>query len=675
MIIFIISLNRIVLRYSVTFKYCHPPILRELVVLCLSRARCGWVGLFVLTCLCCCQIRLPCADDACSLAAMQVTSSATVTNTPMMATTANRRKMTTDVSLARPTQHDGGSSKRAGSGQPAGGKSNKQNLSKSPSARRQQPHPHPAAMPSSSSSSNVSNVSYANAVKSSPSSQDKKPSTANKPVAYVKPTASTVTTATPVLTEQDDESLSRMSSFPTAQLSQELMPEEPVMVVTNSVEQQVKVTSEPTAVVVAPSPAAPPAFVPPVVSKSSSPAAAAAGTVSSKASRLSFTPFTFVASPSTTGVTSHQASIVQVTTVTSTVTSHPAAQRSHGDTGKEGVAEVEEVASKRIRLGPAQRTTNVTDHSTKLNISAVPFIPSCTPATVPSHHHKPAVITTTAAAANVTTPSVAATPPFCKVSMPTACYQLPGGSMVPANMVPLIMPHPQMGSGYAMSQQTPYPFHTAVPSHAYPMPAHPPSIVGLAYAGYPMQQPAMVPPPAVTNSGIPPSAGAPSYNMYVPQSVSGANIIPPPVGAAPPFPPPAVVAAHHAARMEQRKKEEQMKALNDTKRFFEQSAASSSVAKQQPTLYKYPPATVKQQLPVTTEGGRRTLLENPPVAMAMSHHPVGHMMNRPIEMTTINNSPSTGSKRKRRPPLLQQIPVTNNITMTTPWDKPTNTMY
>ena len=654
-IIFIISLSFSVHRYSITFEYCHPPILREISCYILTVLVGGAVcpDLFVLLSV------GSCADDTCSLAAMQVTSSAaTATNTPVATAASNRRKMSTDVSLTRPPQ-DGGSSKRAGS-QSAGAKSNKQNLSKSPSARRQQPR-----SATSSSSSNVSSVSYANAVKSSPSSQDKKLSTANKPVAYVKPTASTIATTAPGLSDQqEEESLSRMPSFPTAQLSQELMPEEPV-IVTSSVEQQVKVTSEPT-VVVAPSPA-PPAFVSPVVSKSSSPAAPVVTAVS-KSSRLSFTPFTFVASPSTTGVTNHQASIVQVTTVTSTVTSHPA-QRGNGDTGKEGVAEVEEVATKRIRLGPVQRTNNVTDHSTKLNISAVPFIPSCIPATVTSHQKSNVI--TTATAAKVTTPSVAATP-FCKVSMPAACYQLPAGSMMPANMVPLIMPHPQMGSGYAMSQQTPYPFHTGVPSHTYPMPAHPPSIVGLAYAGYPMQQAAMVP-PAVTNSGIPPSGAAPSYNMYVPaQPVSGANVIPP--RAAPPFPPPpaAVVAAHHA-RMEQCKKEEQMKAVNDTKRFFEQSAASSSVAKQQPPLYKYP-ATVKQQLPVITEGGRRTLLENPPVPMAMTH-PVGHMMNRPVEMTINKNNPSTGSKRKRRPPLLPQIPVTNNVTMTTPWDKPINTMY
>lgn len=44
-------------------------------------------------------------------------------------------------------------------------------------------------------------------------------------------------------------------------------------------------------------------------------------------------------------MTSHQASIVQVTMVTSNITSHPA-QLSDGDNGKEGVTEVEEIAGK-----------------------------------------------------------------------------------------------------------------------------------------------------------------------------------------------------------------------------------------------------------------------------------------------------------------------------------------
>ena len=89
---------------------------------------------------------------------------------------------------------------------------------------------------------------------------------------------------------------------------------------------------------------------------------------------------------------------------------------------------------------------------------------------------------------------------------------------------------------------------------------------------------------------------------------------------------------------------------------------------------------VKQQLPATTEGGRRTLLENPTVAMTpvMPHPPVAPM-NRPIEY-----SPSTGSKRKRRLPLmpLPQLPTanhvpmaTNNVTIPPVWENPTNGLY
>lgn len=594
--------------------------------------------------------------------------------------------MSGEASVTRPPQEVGGS-KRAGS-HSAGGhaKSNKQRSSKLPSAQRQQPLQQQPQLASgqSPSSSNVSTVSYANAVKSSPSLQDKKTTTVNKPVAYVKPTASNVAApAAPSLSvpeQQEDistsvEPLSRMPSFPTAHLSQELMAEEDPVIMASTEEKpkQVKVTKTEATVVVPP-----PAFVSPVVSKSSSPAASAAAPVS-KSSRLTFVPFTFVATPSTSSnVTSHQANIVKVTTETSAVTSHP---EQCTENGKEGIVEVEEVASKRIRLGPVAtvQRAHTTDHSTKLNIAAVPFIPSSVPAA--AGHQKSTTITSHAT--NVTTSPVVATPSH-KVSMPTACYPLPTATMMPTNIMPVIMPHPQMGSGYALSQQAAYPsvFPTAVPSHTYPMPTHPHSIVGLAYPGYPMQQPPTMIPSAVTNNSVPPggipSGGAPNYNMYVPQPVTASNVIPPPPAA--PFPP-AAVAAHHA-RIEQRKKEEQLKALSDTKRFYEQTAASS-ITKQQPQLYKYPATMaiipVKQQLPVTTESGRRTLLENPPVPMAMPRPPVASMMNRPLELTAANGSPSTGSKRKRRPPLmpLPQIPAANNVTMTTttPWDKPTNTLY
>ena len=575
----------------------------------------------------------------------------------MTTTMAGRKKMLPTEGLITRLAQDGGS-KRAGS-QSAGGthtKSNKQHPSKQPpSALRQ----HPVSAPSSSSNT----VSYANAVKCSPSLQDKKCPTTNKPVAYVKPTASNAAPSVTVADQKDDvitavsasvEPLPIMPSFPTAHLSQELMAEEEPMVLTSTDEQckQVKVTTSSGPAVVVP----PPTFVSPVITQS--PATAAV----SKSGRLTFTPFTFVATPSTSSsVTSHQAVIVPVTTVTSSVTSHPK-QSSDAENGKEGIVEVEEVASKRIRLGPVASVqhTAVDHSSTKLNIAAVPFIPSSMP--MPTHHQN----TTT----NMTTPTVVATPSH-KVSMSTACYQLPTATMMPANIMPVIVPHPQMGSGYPMSQQTAYPFPAAVPSHAYPMPTHPPPIVGLAYAGYPMQQPTMVP-SAVTNNNVPPSGvpGAANYNVYLPQPVTGSNVMPP----AAPFPP-AAIAAHHA-QMEQRKKEEQMKAVNDTKRFFEQNP-SSTVAKQQPQ-YKHPPVTtgtvpVKQQ---STEGGRRTLLENPPVVpMAMLHPPIAPMMNRPLEMTPV--SPSTGSKRKRRPPLmpLPQMPTANNVTIATAWDKPTNTLY
>ena len=614
---------------------------------------------------------------ACSLAAMQVTHSSVMI--PAMAATtatATGKKITAQVSSVTRSTQDGGS-KRAG-GPSAGSshvKSNKQRSSKlSSMQRQQQPHPvsaqprpssaqphpvsaqlHPVSVqphlvsaPSSSTTSNT--VSYAGAVKSSPSLQDKKCSTVNKPVAYVKPTASTTNLADQ---QQEDittmatnvESLSRMSSFPTAHLSQELLTEEDAIILTGVDEQAkpVKVTSNESTV----QPAA--SFVSPVVTKSPSPVTATAST------RLpSFVPFTFVASPPPSSVINQQAVITQVTTVTSTVTT----QSGNRESGKEGIAEVEEVASKRRRLSPVPTTvrrTNI-DHSTKLNIAADPFIPSSLPTAVSLHKSVPIT------AINMATPTVAATPSH-KTSMPAACYHLPAAPMMPPhNMVPVIMPHPRMGSGYTISQAA-YPsvFPAAVPSHTYQMPAHPSSLVGLPYAGYPMQQPTMLPPSAVTNNSV---HNAASYSMFVP--VTASNVLPP-------APPPSAAAVHHA-RVEQRKKEEQIKALNDTKRFFEQNG--SSVAKQQPPQlgYKYPTVAVKPQLPVTTEGGRRTLLENPPVAMAMPHLPMGSMMSRPLEITT---SPSTGSKRKRRPPLmpLPQIPAANNITMATPWDKPTNTLY
>ena len=584
---------------------------------------------------------------ACSLAAMQVIHSSAAAVTATTAATATG-KITARVSSVTRSTQDGGS-KRAG-GQSAAGssrviKSNNKQPKSSSTQRKQQPHPvsaqpHPVSGPSSSTTSN--NVSYASAVKSSPSLQDKKSSTVNKPVAYVKPTASS-TNATNDQQQEDITAEPLSTVFPTAHLSQELLAEDNGIIITSAEEQPkpVKVTNEST-VVVPPGPS----FVSPVVAKSSSPVTAPVNT------RLpSFVPFTFVASPSPSSG-NHQVDVItQVTTVTSTVNT----QSGNGESGKEGIAEVEEVASKRRRLSPVpnpntvSRTPNI-DHSTKLNIAADPFIPSSLPTVV--NHQKSVAI-------NVVTPTVAATPSR-KPSMPTACY-LRAPMMPPHNIMPVIMSHPQMGRGYAISQQAaayPSVFPTAVPSHAYQVP--PPSIVGLPYAGYPMQQPTMLP---VTNNAVH-NPRAPSYNVFIPQAVTASNILPPA-----PHPPAAAAAAVHHARVEQRKKEEQLKVLNDTKRFFEQNA--SSVAKQQPPkLYKYPTLPVKPQLPVTTEGGRRTLLENPPVAMAMPHPPMASMMSRPLEM-----SPSTGSKRKRRPPLMPLPPTANNVTMVTPWDKPTNMLY
>ena len=159
-----------------------------------------------------------------------------------------------------------------------------------------------------------------------------------------------------------------------------------------------------------------------------SPAAAAV----SKSSRITFTPFTFVAIPSTgSSVTSHQAVIAPVTVVTSSVTSHPK-QSSDTKNGKEGIVEVEEVTSKRTRLGQVTNVQHTTmDHSsTKLSIAAVPFIPSSI--LVATHHQK----TTT----NMASPSHT-------VLMLTACYQLPMVTMIPGNIMPVIVPHPLMGSG------------------------------------------------------------------------------------------------------------------------------------------------------------------------------------------------------------------------------------
>ena len=590
---------------------------------------------------------------ACSLAAMQVTQPSAMAATT--ATAAGGKKMTAHVTRAT---RDASSKRAGGHSAGSGHAKNIKHHSSKLSSRQQQPHPVPpqprpvppqprpvCVQPHALSSSTTGNtVSYAGAVKSSPSLQDKKCSTVNKPVAYVKPTASTAANLveqqeediTTVVT--DVESLSILTSFPTAHLSQELLAEEDAVVLTSAVEQAkpVKVTSNEPAIPLAAS------YVSPVVTKSPPPVTATAS------NRLpSFVPFTFVASPSPSSVVNHQAIITQVTTVTSTVTTQS------GSSGKEGIVEVDEVASKRRRLSPVPTTVQHVDHSTKLNIAADPFVPSSLPTTVPtavSHHRSVAI--------NMATPTVATTLSH-KTSIPTACY-LPAAPMIhPHNMVPVIMPHPQLGSGYAISQQAaayPSVFPAAVPSHAYQMPTHPPSIVGLPYAaGYPM-----LPPAAVTNNNV---HNAASYGMFVP--VTAPNV--------PPAPPPLAAAAAHHARVELRKKEEQIKALNDTKRFFEQNG--SSVAKQPPQLgYKYPTLAVKPQLPVATEGGRRTLLENPPVPMAMPHLPMGSMMNRPLEMIS---SPSTGSKRKRRPPLipLPQIPTADNVTMVTPWDKPTNMLY
>jgi len=601
---------------------------------------------------------------ACSLAAMQVTqssaSTAAMTMTTTMVTTAGK-KTSADDSVTRP-MNAGSSSKRASSQSvKSHTKGNKQRSSKPPSMQKQQSmqqqqQPHPPSAPSTSSSYVVS---YAGAVKSSPSLQDKKSSSASKPVAYVKPTSSTATA--PSLPEQQEDTtemttdtLSGISSFPTAHLSQELMVEENLVTVSTVEDQpkQVVVTkSEPTVVV-------PPSFVPPVISKSSSSAATAP--VSTSTHLSSFAPFTFVAAPSTT------VTVVMspVTTVTSTAVSNPE-QLVDEESGKEGITEVEGVASKRIRLGGStvtpQRNLNM-DHSTKLNIAAVPFIPSSLPAT---NYQKSATIISTA---TMTTHTIAATPSH--KAIPAACY-LPTAIMPTApSMMPVIVPHPQIGSGYAISQQPAYPsvFPTRVPSHAYPLGTHPHSVVGLPCTGYPLQQPTLVPSAAV-NSNVPGVRAHGGYNMFVPVTTS--NIIPA-----------ANDAVHHAI-IEQRKKEEKMKMLTDTKRFFEQNP-SSSVAKQQPQLYKSATmATIsgKQQLPVTTEGGRRTLLENPSVAMApvMPHPPVVPMMSRPLELTAANN-PLTGSKRKRRPPLIpfpQHLPTgaANNVTMTTLWDTPANTLY
>ena len=589
---------------------------------------------------------------ACSLAAMQVTQPSV-----SAATTATGGKKIT-AQVTRATQDGGGSSSSKRAGGHSVGSGHKKNIkhhsTKLSSTQRQQqsmqqqPHPVSAqprpvpAQPHAPSSSTTSNtVSYAGAVKSSPTSQDKKCSTVSKPVAYVKPTASTVAN---LVDQQEDitavvTNVERLASFPTAHLSQEILAEEDTVALTSAVEQvkPVKVTSnEPLAT----------SYVSPVVTKSPSPV-----TTTTASNRLSsFVPFTFVASPSPSSVVNHQTVITQVTTVTSTVTTQS------GSSGKE---EVEEVASKRRRLSPVPATVQHSDHSTKLNIAADPFVPSSLPTAV----SKPAIAMPTI---NMAT-STAATTPSHKTSIPAACY-LPAAPMMHHHgMVPIMMPHLQLGSGYAISQAAAYPsvFPAAVPSHAYQMPTHPPSIVGLPYAAtrYPMQQPTMLPPPAVTNNNV---HNAASYSMFVPVTAP----------ALPPAPPPSAAAAVHHARVELRKKEEQIKALNDTKRFFEQNG--SSVAKKPPQLgHKYPTLAVKPQLPLATEGGRRTLLENPPVAMAMPHLPMGSMMNRPLEMTTVNTSPSTGSKRKRRPPLmpLPQIPAADNVTMVTPWDKPTNTLY
>ena len=600
---------------------------------------------------------------------MQVTKSSTTATmlTTVTATPAAGKKMSTRASVSRPATQDG--SKRVGGHSAGGSVKSKERHSSKPSSVQRQPVQQPSYQVSSqphpvSALSSTTSVSYAGAVKSSPSLQDKKLSTVNKPVAYVKPTAANTVTASRSLPDQQQEDIAtvatsveplpRMPSFPTAHLSQELMAENDNDAASVGDQPKVKVATEP---IVPPSSYVSPMVTKssiitksPIVTKSSSP-----GTAVPSSHLSSFVPFTFVASPSSSNaISNHQAGVVtKVTTVTTTITAHSDRSAS-GEGSKEGVSEVEGVASKRRRLSPVVTTQpSLTDHATKLNIAADPFIPSLPTS---AHHHKSAV-----ASINVTTPTIAATPTH-KPPLPAACYQLPP---MMHNMVPMIVPHPQMGSGYPISQHAAtYPpvFPAAVPSHAYQMGTHPPPIVGLTYAGYPMQQPTMLAAPtaAVSTNNVP-NPGVAGYNMFVP--VSASSVLP-----AAPAPPAAVV---HHAMMEQRKKEEQMKALKDSRQ-FEQNGA---VANHQPSqLYKVPP--VKQQLPLTTEGGRRTLLENPRVAMAIPRPPMHSMMNRPLEMTTVNNnSPSTGSKRKRRPPLMPLPPAANNVTVATLWDKPTNALY
>lgn len=627
---------------------------------------------------------------------MQVTPSSvgTVMMTPM-AVTAGKKTSTSEGSAARKPSATGGvNSKRAGGDQSVGGhnKSSKQRSSKQPlltaqkqqQSMQQQQKPHP--LPAPPISSNVNAISYANAVKASPPGlQDKKSLPTNKPVAYVKPTASLTSTASlnftvdqqqPVedttASVDQQQTLSRVS-FPTARLSQEMMMEEhqPVVMVSSVNDEQSKNASSGEPVIVLP----PQPFVPPpppptspsapapavaAITKSSSPATVTAVTLSSNLS--SFTPFTFGVTPST---------IPQVTTVTSTIV---AQQSTSEEVGKEAVGEVEVVASKRIRLGTTVQRDHDINHPTKLNIAAVPFIPSSVSTTNRQITTVTATPTTTTAAAVMAATPTGTTMPFHKGSMPAACYQLPTATMMhtPQNMVPVMVPHPQMGSGYAISQQTAYP--SVFPSHTYPVGAHPPSIVGLQYPAYPIQQPTMVPRTAL-NSNTP---AIPNYNMFVPPvTVSGV------------MPPAALV--HHT--LEQMKKEEQLKMLND-KRFFEQTPSVVKQTQQQPQLYKFPVTMptlpVKQQLPVTTEGGRRTLLESPTIAMTavMPHPPVGAIMSRPLELTPAGgavSNPSTGSKRKRRPLLFQPVhtpvanipslPSNNNIAAYTVWEKPTSTQY
>lgn len=409
-------------------------------------------------------------------------------------------------------------------------------------------------------------------------------------------------------------------------------------------------------------------------------------------------PFTFVASPVRNVTNSSSSSAVTMTT--SSVKRSPVRE----DSNRDGL----EVATKRIRLGPS---STAMEFATKLNISAMPFVPStrpsiiapstqAVPSAIPSAVQpivatppvssplsatqsmitrsvafaplvpaQPIVATPSVAAATpslVPTQSIVAAPPSVvpaksKVAMPSvsvdksavmiapssvttpnlatatpphkhpaliAGYQWPSGPIVPApTILPVFVPPSHMAAtpgGYALTQPGPYPF-PAVPSHVYPVDAahqpHPHSIMGLAYSGGIQMQPH---PQAAANN---------AYRLLVPTAA-------PPTGTI--LQQPAQQIDYHK---QQRKKDQ------EPKRYPDQNIV--------PQFYKFPTAPLPVKVP--SSEGRRTLLESPAIAPAPLPPPL------PLDNTTL-----TGSKRKRRGPLMplpQQQPTaaSRNVTMTTLW--------